>query len=123
MADAVADEIDELKRDMSADFESKIGLMGTRVQNAQLSADRAENEQAKFKFQIDRIADEMQRKMAESGDKEQFIIVPSQLAETEQKVTLMKSETKKLFDQMRHIMQAQSLQIQTCMRDVERIES
>ena len=35
----------------------------------------------------------------------------------------MKTETKKLFEQMRHIMQAQSLQIQTCVRDVERIET
>jgi len=50
MADAVADEIDELKRDMAADIESKVNLMGNRVQNAQLSADRAENEQAKLRF-------------------------------------------------------------------------
>ena len=70
MADAVADEIDELKRDMAADVESKVGLMANRVQNAQLCADRAENEQAKLKFQIDRIAEEMQRKMSDNSDQQ-----------------------------------------------------
>ena len=34
MADAVADEIDELKRDMTAEFESKVNLVQNRVQNA-----------------------------------------------------------------------------------------
>ena len=31
MADAVADEIDELKRDMTAEFESKVNLVHNRV--------------------------------------------------------------------------------------------
>lgn len=50
MADAVAEEIDDLKKDFAADYEAKINLVGTRVQNAQLSADKAENEQAKMRF-------------------------------------------------------------------------
>lgn len=50
MADAVADEIDELKRDMTADFESKVNLVQNRVQNAQMTADKVENEQAKMRY-------------------------------------------------------------------------
>ena len=50
MADAVAEEIDDLKKDFAAEYEAKINLVGTRVQNAQLSADKAENEQAKMRF-------------------------------------------------------------------------
>ena len=34
MADAVAEEIDDLKKDFAADYEAKINLVGTRVQNA-----------------------------------------------------------------------------------------
>jgi len=30
MADAVAEEIDDLKKDFAADFESKLGLLNTR---------------------------------------------------------------------------------------------
>ena len=33
MADAVADEIDDLKRDISAEMESKFSLNNNRVQN------------------------------------------------------------------------------------------
>ena len=50
MADAVADEIDELKRDITAEFESKVSLVQNRVQNAQMTADKVENEQAKMRY-------------------------------------------------------------------------
>ena len=43
--------------------------------------------------------------------------------DSDQKLTQMKVETKKLFDQMRHIMQAQAVQMQSCMRDFERLDS
>ena len=64
MADAVAEEIDELKRDMASDLETHVNLLTNRIQNAQLSADRAENEQVKFKFQIERLQEEIQRRVA-----------------------------------------------------------
>ena len=41
MADAVAEEIEDLKKDMFIDFEAKVNLLSTRVQGAQLGADRA----------------------------------------------------------------------------------
>ena len=34
MADAVADEIEDLKKDLTTDYESKMNLLGTRVQGA-----------------------------------------------------------------------------------------
>ena len=59
MADAVADEIDDLKRDLAAEVENKINLMSSRVQNAQLNADRAENEQAKLRFLIEKMSEDL----------------------------------------------------------------
>ena len=50
MADAVAEEFEELKRDLTSEIESQVKLVTNRVQNAQLSADKAENEHAKLKF-------------------------------------------------------------------------
>ena len=120
MADAVAEEIEDLKKDMFIDFEAKVNLLSTRVQGAQLGADRAQNEQAKLQFQIDRLAEEIRLKPA--LETPQLVIAPSQLAESEQRIVEIKQETRKLFDQMRHIMQAQQIQVQTCMRDIERVE-
>ena len=52
------------------------------------------------------------------------MISPAQgAAETEQKLNVLKNETRGLFEKMKHIMAAQSLQVQTCMRDIERVES
>ena len=53
----------------------------------------------------------------------QLVLAPEQLAEHESNFKVMKAETKKLFEQMKHIIQAQALQTQTCMRDIERLES
>ena len=44
MADAVSDEIEELKRDMTNQMEQKVGILTNRVQNSQLCADRVEND-------------------------------------------------------------------------------
>ena len=43
MADAVADEIDDLKKEFAAEIDCKLTLVSNRVENAQLSADKAEN--------------------------------------------------------------------------------
>ena len=63
MADAVADEIDEIKRDITEEVETKLNLMGNRVQNAQLCADRAENEQAKLKFELEKVSQDLKNRM------------------------------------------------------------
>jgi len=48
----------------------------------------------------------LQSRFERSDQPTQFVLAPSQLAEFEQKLLGLKAETKKLFDQMRHIMQA-----------------
>ena len=50
MADAVAEEIDELKRDIASEVESKVSQLTNRLQNTQLSADKVENEHVKLRF-------------------------------------------------------------------------
>lgn len=64
MADAVAEEIDDLKKDFVTDFEGKLNLLTTRVQNAKLDTDRTEGEQAKLRYQLDRILQEFQHQKA-----------------------------------------------------------
>lgn len=44
-------------------------------------------------------------------------------SETSQKFVDLKTETRKLFEQMRHIIQTQAMQVQTSARDIERIET
>lgn len=48
MADAVADEIDDLKKEFTAELDLKLTLVSNRVENAQLSAEKAENQNAKL---------------------------------------------------------------------------
>ena len=45
------------------------------------------------------------------------------MPEVDQKISQMRIETKKLFEQMKNIMQAQSMQIQTATKDIERLDS
>ena len=137
MADAVADEIDELKRDITAEFESKVSLVQNRVQNAQMTADKVENEQAKMRYQIERIGEEINHKLAQASaadrqhqsamEQAQLMMAATSASapvpEVDQKISQMRSETKKLFEQMKNIMQAQSMQIQTATKDIERLDS
>ena len=55
MADAVADEIEDLKKDITTQVEQKVNILTNRLQNAQLTADRAENEQTKIKYHLERL--------------------------------------------------------------------
>ena len=70
MADAVADEIDDLKSSITAEVESKMNMVMNRIQNAQLSADKTENEQAKLKFNLDRLSQEVAMKLSANGASE-----------------------------------------------------
>lgn len=121
MADAVADEIEELKKDITAGFEQKVGILTNRVQNAQLSADRTENEQAKIKFHLERLGQDVSQKLqTQSSDKAdhqpQVFLAPASYSgnnseQSEQNLTVLKAETRKLFEQMKNIMQTQTMQI------------
>ena len=53
MADAVSDEIDGLRKEITTEVDSKLNTVTDRVQNVQLNIDNSENEQAKLKFQLD----------------------------------------------------------------------
>ena len=80
LADAVADEIEEV----SKGFDAKINLLDTRVQFAQIDSEHLQNTIRELK--------EMQPSQTTMP------VPPSQLAETENKLLKMKTETRKLLD-------------------------
>ena len=41
MADAVSEEIDELKRGITQEFETKLNLLGNRIDNSSLSTEKS----------------------------------------------------------------------------------
>ena len=59
MADAVSEEIDDLRATLSQEVESKINLVHNRIQNCQLVADKADNTSSKLQFEIDRLKNEL----------------------------------------------------------------
>ena len=59
MADAVAEEIEELKKSLSADFESKINVMGNRISNSTLTVEKSQVEQNRLQFELEKLREDV----------------------------------------------------------------
>ena len=106
MADAVADEIEELKKGLSTDFDSKIKMLGNRIENSALSTEKGQVEQNRLQFELEKLREDVFSRVPQSVT----VVEPSQShlvsTETEHRFNTLKIETKKLFEQMRHIIQS-----------------
>ena len=105
MADAVAEEIEDLKKDLTDDFDAKVIQMNKQIEVAQLSGGYAEKGQETLQFQLELLREDFEhQKMPKVSQME--IAAPLQLTHIEQKIAAHKAESKKLFEQMKNIMLA-----------------
>ena len=99
MADAVAEEIEELKKSLSADFESKINVMGNRISNSTLTVEKSQVEQNRLQFELEKLREDVSNRFPQNAT---VLVEPSQShlasTETEHRVHTLKVETKKLFE-------------------------
>ena len=63
MADAVSEEIDELKRGITQEFETKLNLLGNRIDNSSLSTEKSQVEINRMTFEIDRLKEDFLGRM------------------------------------------------------------
>ena len=59
MADAVSDEIEELKKGLSTDFDSKIKVLGNRLENCALSSEKGQVEQNRLQFELEKLKEDV----------------------------------------------------------------
>ena len=59
MADAVSEEIEELKVSLNQQIESKLSTVTNRLQNTQLGVDKNETEISKVVFELDKLRDDV----------------------------------------------------------------
>ena len=63
MADAVSEEIEELRKSLSADFESKINVMNNKFENSALSVEKGQVEQNRLQFELEKLREDVFSRM------------------------------------------------------------
>ena len=123
MADAVSEEIEELKRGLNTDFESKIKIVCNQIENSKLTHDKSQVEQNKIQFELEKLKEDVYNRFPQNvipADQTQSAYAA---VESEHRFNAFKVESRKLFEQMRHIIQTQCMQAQSQARDIERLDS
>ena len=63
MADAVSEEIDELKQNFDQQIDFRMSQIANRLQNTQLGVDKGENEIQKISFEVDKLREDILQKL------------------------------------------------------------
>ena len=59
MADAVSEEIEELKYSLNAEFESKLNVMANRIENSTLTAEKSTVDQSRLQFELEKLKEDV----------------------------------------------------------------
>ena len=96
MADAVSEEIEELKRGMTQEFETKLNQVGNRIDNSSLSTEKTQVEMNRMSFEIDRLREEFSSRMTTPMAQPSATVLVS--PDSDHRFNSLKIETKKLFE-------------------------
>ena len=84
--------------------------MATRIETSTLTVEKGQVEQNRIQFEIEKLREDVFNRFPQGA----FLADHSQShhlasTESEQRFTTLRNETKKLFEQMRHIIQSQNI--------------
>eukprot|EP00347_Sterkiella_histriomuscorum_P013441 403364695 len=117
LADAVSEEIETLRSTMYSEIDVQLSNNSQRIEQIAQYLSKNDNDNSKLLFEINTLKDEVQTMQAIEGRN----IEKAQI-QIEEKLVNMKQDNKKLFEQLRMIIQSNSQQISVCTKELERLE-